>query len=348
LTAGKDFSAAPDVRGWPSTPTVPARVCRIEDETTAGSVEARMAAHLAAAWQMAARMAGRSPHDGEALGVVFASTKGSVEDSVWSKASPPRLDDTLTPVLRRFLATSDLQPRRTVCVSNACSSNHVALQLAGFWLRAGAVREVLVLSADHVGPFVVNGFAALRSLAPERVTPFAAGRQGIQLGEAAAALLVTLPGPAALCRIHAVDTRVEGHALTRSRESGATLEEACVLACDGRTPDVIVAHGTGTEANDAMEDAVYRRLFATVPVTCTKWSVGHTLGASGAVDLIAACEMLRRGEVFRIANTEAPDPAFAARYLTRQARWSGPPPARALVASVGFGGMHGAALVELA
>jgi 3-oxoacyl-(acyl-carrier-protein) synthase len=97
-----------------------------------------------------------------------------------------------------------------------------------------------------------------------------------------------------------------------------------------------------------MEDAVYRRLFATVPVTCTKWSVGHTLGASGAVDLIAACEMLRRGEVFRIANTEAPDPAFAARYLTRQARWSGPPPARALVASVGFGGMHGAALVELA
>ncbi len=281
---------------------------------------------------------------GQGLGVIFASTKGAIEDLVWRPSADAMEVDTLSPVLRLFLQRTGLKPRRAVCVSNACSSVHAALRQAAIWLDAGIVRDVLVLAADHVGPFVVNGFAALKSLARERVTPFAAGRQGIQLGEVAAALLVsTEPAAPSDLKLGGVELLTEGHALTRSRDDGATLRLVTDAAVRSGTPDVILAHGTGTEANDAMEDRVYRA-FA-VPVTCTKWSVGHGLGASGAVDFIAAAEMLKRDELFAIGNTFEVDPAFGARYVTRG---NGRKQAlrRALLCSVGFGGMHAAVTLE--
>jgi 3-oxoacyl-(acyl-carrier-protein) synthase len=117
---------------------------------------------------------------------------------------------------------------------------------------------------------------------------------------------------------------------------------------------VVIAHGTGTEANDAVEDTVFDAVLAPgVVVTGTKWCVGHTLGASGAVDLIAACELLRRQRPFALHTTEVVDRRFRASYLTRarlEALGGRFPRGleRVLVTSVGFGGMHAAAVVERA
>lgn len=345
LIQGKDHSVPADPAGWPRAPGQAARICRIAGSSGRSHAE-RMAAELRSAFAEAT--AGLEPDRrallGQGLGIIFASTKGAVEDLVWRPGAEAMQTDTLSPVLARFLAITGLKPRRAVCISNACSSVHAALRHASLWLEAGVVRDVLVLAADHVGPFVVNGFAALKSLASERVTPFAAGRQGIQLGEVAAAILISKePAAPSDPRLGPVELLTEGHALTRSRDDGATLKRVATQALAAGDPDVIVAHGTGTEANDAMEDRVYREFSA--PVTCTKWSVGHGLGASGAVDFVAAAEMLRRGILFGIGNTETPDPAFSARYLTR-GQGGNAAVRRALICSVGFGGMHAAALLE--
>lgn len=299
-----------------------------------------LARHLADAWNEA--RAGIAIDDG-GLGIIFASTKGAIEDVIWSVEEDDFTSDTIAPVLTAFLAITALKPARTLCISNACTSVLVALQQAQTWIRAGIVTHVLVLSADQAGPFVANGFASLRSVAPDRVEPFGVNRRGIQLGDAAAAILVA-EDPAGFPLT--VDTRVEGYALTRSAAGGATLQAACRAVAVHASPDAIIAHATGTIENDRLEDRVYSQLYPGVPVTATKWSIGHTLGASGAVDIIAACESLRRQTLFRIANTKTIDPSLCGTYLHGSAAAEARVLNRILVGSAGFGGMHGAALVE--
>lgn len=316
------------------------------------SVAQRIGSLLETAWREARESQRvRQGDESRRLGVIFASTKGCVEDYIWSK-TPTAADasaDPYSPVLDDFLARTGLQATRRLTISNACSSAHVALELATRWLDARVVDRILILSADVVGPFIVDGFASLKSLAADKVTPFGAGRQGIQLGDAAAALLIGRDDEYAnaLVRLRSVDTRAEGYALTRSNEAGGTLEASCRASLGDVTPDAVIAHATGTPANDAMENEVYARLFAgDVEITGSKWCVGHTLGASGAVDIIAAAECLARREIFAIGNTTTIDEKFRGRYLVRGTGGARPSLRRILVASAGFGGMHGTALLE--
>src|SRR5690606_38448629 len=133
------------------------------------------------------------------------------------------------------------------------------------------------------------------TFAETRVTPFARDRQGIQLGDAAVVLIVsrTMESFASITDI-AIES--DGFAATRSDATGVSLRH--VVAQMPR-PDLIIAHATGTPANDVVEDHVYGSLFGTsVPVTCTKWSVGHGLGASGGIDVVAGLETLLQQQVF--------------------------------------------------
>ncbi len=111
-------------------------------------------------------------------------------------------------------------------------------------------------------------------------------------------------------------------------------------------PDVIIAHGTATVSNDEVEDSVFSTAFPNgVPVTCTKWSIGHTLGASAAMDIIAGCMMLKHRAVFGIATTSRLDPSFKSTYLIHGSdrKFS---PQNILISSLGFGGVHGAVFLK--
>lgn len=279
------------------------------------------------------------------LGVIFASTKGCIDDWVWQPA--PALDrDPLTPVLEGFIAAAGLEPSDSICVSNACASSVSALLLGAEWLRQERVDHVLVLAADHPARFVRKGFETLKVLSPTVCRPFARDRDGLVLGDAAAAIL--LSRDEGLFELQGVATDTEGYAVTRPEHSGASLRRACVAAgAEELRPDLIVAHATGTRINDATEDHVFSSLYgeASIPVTATKWSIGHTLGASAAMDVIAACEVLRRQEVFLIANTKEPDTSLRSRFLVAGTEQPDGPFERVLVTSLGFGGVHSAALI---
>jgi 3-oxoacyl-(acyl-carrier-protein) synthase len=82
-------------------------------------------------------------------------------------------------------------------------------------------------------------------------------------------------------------------------------------------------------------------------VSGTKWCVGHTLAASGALDVIAACEALRRRTGFRLMTTETADPGFDDRYLCAHGG-SLDEVSRVMITSLGFGGLQAAAVVEAA
>ena len=104
------------------------------------------------------------------------------------------------------------------------------------------------------------------------------------------------------------------------------------------------AHGTATRANDETEDRVFSALFDRSPwITGTKWMIGHTLGASGLIDTIVAREVIRSGRAPALMTTKSIDPVFKGRYITEHAKTL--PAKKVLVTSLGFGGVHGAALV---
>jgi 3-oxoacyl-[acyl-carrier-protein] synthase-1 len=145
------------------------------------------------------------------LGIIFASTKGCIEDFVWQPGLAERLTDTLQPVLQSFLVASGIKPKLQICVSNACSSVHGAVYLAQSWMKSQRVRHVLIIAADSIGPFVVNGFSALKTFAETRVTPFAKDRQGIQIGDAATAIMLSNDYQGA-AKILAADIESDGFA----------------------------------------------------------------------------------------------------------------------------------------
>ena len=126
------------------------------------------------------------------------------------------------------------------------------------------------------------------------------------------------------------------------------MKACCVL--QKKVPDIIIAHGTGTIANDIIEDTVISALFSNKDhrpyVTGTKWCIGHTLGASGCMDLIAACKILSNQICFGIANSNNLDHSMKANYIIGNSQLK---PAykisSVLVNSLGFGGYHASMMV---
>jgi len=309
-------------------------------------VRSLLVARLLEAWEEATGML--TPAEIGALrsdcSLIFASTKGCVEDYIWDGES----GDPFTPVVEGFLSAAGLAPRYWLTVSNACASSHSALDLARTWLNRGEARNVVVIAADAVGPFVLQGFHSLHALSPTLIRPFDRNRDGLLLGEAAAVAILS-SGEGAL-RLTGTAIDCEGHAVTRPEGTAASLQRAIRAVMGEDTVDAVIAHGTATVANDRAEDRAFAAQLLFRPwITGTKWSVGHTLGASGLVDLVAAAEWLRNGTPFALGTFQEPDPEFHCRLLTPNALEALPPNQNwqaLLVAALGFGGVHSAFRLE--
>ncbi len=284
------------------------------------------------------------------FGVIFASTKGMSNDFIWNASSEQMSSDPLTPVLKDFLKRSELTPTRSLCVSNACSSTLAAIALAQHWLRQD-VEQVLILAADAVTPFVQKGFQSLKLVTNGTAQPFSGSRSGFYLGEAAACLLLARESTPDALFLHEVGLDSEGSAVTRPSFSGDSLVRAAqrIPQLLATPPQVVVAHGTGTPINDETEDLAFTKLFSDLTnkplITGTKWCAGHTLATSAALDTIAAAHALKHQELFHLHTTDSVDVKFKSQYLTRGAQ-TAKSFSRIMISSLGFGGMHAAALLE--
>jgi 3-oxoacyl-[acyl-carrier-protein] synthase-1 len=109
---------------------------------------------------------------------------------------------------------------------------------------------------------------------------------------------------------------------------------------------LIVAHGNGTRFSDASEVLAIRRVFGqnVPPVTTFKWAVGHTIAASGALDVLLAVKAIENRVVPGIATLESLDPELAPFPVSRAAQR--PRSDIALVLCRGFGGMNVAVIAR--
>ncbi|MEO2279998.1 beta-ketoacyl-ACP synthase [Pseudoalteromonas pernae] len=184
-------------------------------------------------------------------------------------------------------------------ISTACSSSAKALSSAKGMLEAGLADVVICGGADSLCQLTVNGFAALASTSEALCRPFAADRDGINIGEGAAIFVMSKErslGHASTALI-GCGASSDAYHMSAPEPTGEGAQSAMhqALADAGIKPqdvEYLNAHGTATPKNDEMEaQAIARVLGCDVPVSSTKHWTGHTLGAAGAIEA-AICWLL--------------------------------------------------------
>ncbi len=195
-------------------------------------------------------------------------------------------------------------------ISTACSSATNAIGMGMRWIQAGRADRVIVGGGDGLCRLTHCGFNALRLVSPDRPRPFDARRAGMVIGEGAAVLVLESAAFARArgARVHGqllgFGNAAEAHHATQPRPDGSGAAEAMgrALADAGLHPDrvdYVNAHGTATPQNDLTEclgaHLVFGPRTASMPISSTKSQTGHTLGASGAIELAAVLLGMRDG-----------------------------------------------------
>ncbi len=221
------------------------------------------------------------------------------------------------------------------CIVAACSSSTIAIAYGSDLIRRGRADIVVCGGADVLCDVTVGGFNALRLVDTEPCRPFDASRAGMNLGEAAA-ILVLEDLERARTRDAHVYAELAGHGVaceayhaTSPEPDGATIGRAVAMALTqaGRSADDVDhvnAHGTATPNNDVAEAQALHRVFGdratTIPVTSIKSMVGHCLGAAGAIEAAALALTIDRGVVPPTIHHERTDPACNLDIVANDAR----------------------------
>lgn len=222
----------------------------------------------------------------------------------------------------------------TLVVSTACSAGIHAIGIGVDAIRRGEADVMLVGGVDPLSEMPHAGFGVLRSLAKDKIRPFSKDRSGTILGEAAAMLVLESEehararGAKIWCEVAGYGSSTDALHMTRPDDSGGGPARAMQQALDDArvTPEQIgwiKAHGTGTPANDVIETRAIKRVFGekpAVPVSSLKSMLGHSLGASGAIESVAAVLALRGGFLPPTINLETPDPDCDLDYVPNQSR----------------------------
>ncbi len=195
-------------------------------------------------------------------------------------------------------------------VSNACISGLSALIVAQRLLTMGLYDYAIVTGCDVQSRFIVAGFQSFMALSPEPCRPFDDDRCGLNLGEAAATVLLQgcsapAEAPAAAAPACAGWVALPGfmrndayHISTPSRTAEGSYLALTAALGFVPSPACISAHGTATLYNDEMEAlAISRAAQGEVPVTALKGYFGHTMGAAGILESILTLYALQEGWV---------------------------------------------------
>lgn len=175
---------------------------------------------------------------------------------------------------------------------NACISGVSAQILADRLISCGHYDNAVVCGADLVSSFTASGFLSFKSLSNEPCRPFDADRQGLNLGEAAATIVFTRAdslrdGDWLFERGEMDNDAFHLSTPAPSGEGARKVLEAVMKGRDASELAFVSAHGTATMFNDQMESvAIEKAGLSSVPLTALKGWFGHTLGASGVLEVI--------------------------------------------------------------
>ncbi|MFH0939550.1 MAG: beta-ketoacyl-[acyl-carrier-protein] synthase family protein [Planctomycetota bacterium] len=198
-------------------------------------------------------------------------------------------------------------------LSLACASGAAAIGLALDLIRRERAEAVIVAGYDELSLFVYAGLSALRAITPEIIRPFDKRRKGTLFSEGAGVMILESAAHAARRKAPHIYARVLGRAMNNDAYHMTAPEQEArgiqalmrAVLADAKvapeTIDHVNLHGTGTPYNDAIETKAMHAVFGArgrkIPVCAIKSSIGHTMGAAGIIESVAAVLTLREGKV---------------------------------------------------
>ncbi|QIB34934.1 beta-ketoacyl-[acyl-carrier-protein] synthase family protein [Ancylobacter pratisalsi] len=243
-------------------------------------------------------------------------------------------------------------------IASACSSASHAVGTAFHMIRAGMLDVALAGGAESQITYgMLKSWEALRVLAPDACRPFSKDRGGLVVGEGAGAVVLENMDHA-LARgatIHGemigFGMSADGRDITAPDLDSAAASMRFTLDDAGIAPeavDYVSAHGTATALNDKTETGALRQVFGDhlpkLPVSSSKSQYGHTMSASGALDLVTTVLALREGFLPPTMGYREFDPDCDLDCVPNAARDAAPQ--IALSSSFAFGGLNAVLAVK--
>jgi minimal PKS ketosynthase (KS/KS alpha) len=273
---------------------------------------------------------------------VLVSHRGQRWD-VDHRQAEPHLHRAFTPstlaatVAERFEARGPVQT-----VSTGCTSGLDAVGYAFHTVEEGRADICLAGASDSpISPITMACFDAIKATSPNNddpahaSRPFDADRNGFVMGEGGAVLVLEelehalARGAHVYCELGGYATFGNAYHMTGLTKEGLEMARAIEFALDHArldptAIDYVNAHGSGTQQNDRHETAAVKRALGehayATPMSSIKSMVGHSLGAIGAIEVVACVLALAHQVVPPTANYETPDPECDLDYVPRVAR----------------------------
>ncbi|MEN4759285.1 beta-ketoacyl synthase N-terminal-like domain-containing protein [Chryseobacterium sp. C39-AII1] len=202
---------------------------------------------------------------------------------------------------------------KPIVVSNACVSGVMAIAVAKNMIQAGKYKDAFIIAGDEISEFVISGFNSFQAIGTEICKPYDKNRDGINIGEATAAVYIT----SELNQNEKFSFKVLGdsaindanHISGPSRTGDGLFASIKNAIEEANTPtekiDFISAHGTATIYNDEMEAIAFNRMeLQDVPLNSMKGYYGHCLGASGLLESIISMESALNNTLIPSKNFE--------------------------------------------
>ncbi len=271
---------------------------------------------------------GFNPGDGYRTGLISATTVGGMD------ATEQHYDDYLVSEKNRpFIPThpcgyaAEQMGRHfgisdfVTTISTACSSAANAIMLGARMIKAGLLDRAVVGGTDCLSRFTINGFNSLMIYTDSHCKPFDENRNGLNLGEAAAYLVLEAPevvrnrAKSPIAYLTGYGNANDAFHQTASSDNGEgaylAMQQALKIAgLNSADIDYINAHGTATPNNDLAEGNALLRLYesasALPPFSSTKAFTGHTLAAAGAIEAVFSLLALQHQVVFPNLNFSQP------------------------------------------
>lgn len=246
--------------------------------------------------------------------------------------------------------------KRGVNVSASCASSTIAIAQGAALVASGLAEAVLVCCADVVTEFTFSGFSSLKVVSSVPCRPFDKDRSGLTLGDGAAALLLmshdraVKEGRKCMATIKGWGIANDAFHITSPAQDGSGLVSAIerALARGGLQHEHIAAvsaHGTGTIYNDLMELTALNKIFCgrTMPVYSVKGATGHTIGASGGIEVALAIEALAAQTAPPTVGFQSPEEGAEGLVSSVPVLFKGD---YILTSNSGFGGINAAIVLE--
>ncbi|MFD6996874.1 beta-ketoacyl-[acyl-carrier-protein] synthase family protein [Streptomyces mirabilis] len=282
------------------------------------------------------------------------------------RAADPQLHLAFSPSTLASVVAEEFGAQGPVqTVSTGCTSGLDAVGYAFHTIEEGRADVCIAGASDSpISPITMACFDAIKATSPDNEDPehasrpFDAHRNGFVMGEGGAVLVLEeyeharARGAHIYCEISGYATYGNAYHMTGLTSEGLEMARAIDTTLDQARLDptlidYVNAHGSGTRQNDRHETAAVKRSLGEhaykTPMSSIKSMVGHSLGAIGAIEVVACVLALKHQVVPPTANYETPDPECDLDYVPRTAR----PRKLNNVLSVGsgFGGFQSAVLL---